>query len=456
VEDARPSILVGLHGDEVVFQAPLDPGTLARNVLHRIEGWRDGPLLRLALDGNEVGSLPLADGAGEWVLATGIRGTEIARIGSGPDRGGIHWVRPWQCKGFAVLPVFALLFAFFASGCAGLRPWARWLVAAAATAAAIALWQPSSAMLITILLLVLVLIASFFHHLFALVRARVTRRNRRAVLRRFMARSVLAGAAIAALVGLRVLGGREDPGRFQDPPVLCAAESPATLPAAGRLPRVVVFGSSTAKGEGLSDPDHETFAGRLAVLLEGEARVELHARKGATLAELMPLTEEALAEPADVVVLYSTFNDAMFSDGSLGETLLLGGVFDLYRLSYDSSALMTRNHSSYRKLYEERVRAFVRRAKVAGARVLLVGEVGADQVIFPKAVHGLDLFYGSMARVAAEEGEAFLDVATDLRARADDILFIDAMHVNALGHCHLARSILPEVRRLLASREAGR
>jgi lysophospholipase L1-like esterase len=445
VEPGVSSAVVEMKGDQTIAARPLDSPSLSRGSLHRLEGYFDGRDAEFRLDGRTVGRQSFAGARTQWIVANGMRSSEFARYAVGADPNDLKTLRPWQIKRLlaAGLAALVLLFLFFSFH--DLGPRGRPIVAVILLLLAAPLLRPSMAMLASIGVIVL---GGFGWTLAGIVQAARSGRKSRAARRRTLALGCLVAATLSCLLAGKVARDRAAASIIvREPRADCGPA--VVVPPAARPKSVVVYGSSTAFGEGLRDPSSEGFPALLARRLGGAAKIESKASRGAAMRSLLRRQQETPDAGADLVLLYSTFNDAMFADGSFWDTIAAGRLFDLYKFSYDPSNFMRDNYAHYRPKYEERLAAFVSAAKQRGAKALLVGEVCADQVMYARRDHAIRLFYDSQRAVAEREAATFLDVSEDFYAHRDDVLFIDAMHLNARGHCLLADSLAPVVTKLL-------
>jgi hypothetical protein len=106
---------------------------------------------------------------------------------------------------------------------------------------------------------------------------------------------------------------------------------------------------------------------------------------------------------------------------------------------YDSADWMSYTFSTGKGLqYGADVSTFTTRANQAGARVVLVDDVCADQILYGDAEHGMEKFQDVLAEVARRDGAEYVDFRRDLLERRDDFLFVDYTHLNEHGHALLA------------------
>lgn len=450
-----PSALIRYVGDRVVFISPLSLPTPSRDIPHRLSGWFDGRQVHWHLDQTNLGVVPFATPTAQWLIVGGLKGSRIIRYGTGMSTPVEMKTDPWLYKKILLLPLAALLFAFLFLAAPTGKKISVLVFTAAAALCTLYLLRPS----IFMILVFLGLSAGSVLYLFIGWGLFLIRRRSRSlppgIAFRKLVQTGIVLLVFACFFGLPdYLSNRSASHiRVVEPKVQCSP--PATMEAAEKssnLKKIVIYGSSTAAGEGLADPTAERFGGILQRWLTDKAVVEVKASGGATLNGILE-TEKSTAGRADLVILYSTFNDAMFSNGNLLTTLAGGRVFDLYKFSYDASDYIAANYRNYQPAFEQKVRRFIENAKVSGAQVLMVGELCADQVLYRRSAHAITRFYRSMKKIAAEEKCEFLDLSSGFFSLRDDVLFIDAMHLNETGHCHLAAALLPTVNRLLANRE---
>ena len=449
----EPQILSGaihLQGDKLADLKPLPEMALARRSVHRLRGEYDGALLHVSVDGRPAFEAPFPGRAEQWTLISGLKSSEIINYEIGPRPGAVRILHPWSYKTILLSILMILIIAYLVLAGRNLGQTSRWIWSLVFLALAGLLIRPSLLMILAFLSVILGAVISEAFGWTALLIARLRKREIKAgTLTIKFIRTVLLVVMAASLLILQLMVHRQAPAdlRIQEPRQICPAQSAAnTTPA--RIKRIMIYGSSTAQGEGLAHPDTESFGGLLRRQLGAGAVVDIKAKAGAALNGILQIQEREKTA-ADLVILYSTFNDAMYANGSLLDSLLAGRVFDLYKYSYDASDFMRANYARYRDKYESRLRAFVQRARASGAQVLLVGELCADQVLYARRDHGIYLYYQAAKTAAEQAGGMFLDASEDFFAHRDDILFIDAMHLNARGHCLLADSIYPIINRLL-------
>ena len=205
-------------------------------------------------------------------------------------------------------------------------------------------------------------------------------------------------------------------------------------------PRVLVFGASSVVGEGLNRPGQERVGAVLAQL--GTSSVEVWAKDAGMMTDILVMEAEALRTPADAVILYLTFNDAMNpSADSIGAALISKKGLGMMRAFYDSSSWMTSNFKLNGTRYEAQVSTFVSHAQQAGARVILVGEPSADSILYGGVDHGVTLYHRVLQDVANTRNAEYLDFPGLLMPIRDDILFVDQVHLNRHGHQLLAERL---------------
>ena len=450
VDPAVRSFSFRMKGDEVVAVQQDHLPTLSPSTLHRLEGVADQSTVRFFVDGNPVGTFALESPPAQWLIVTGNKSSRIVACGVGPSLGGLKVQKPWRWK-IALTPVLTtLIFLALTILFPGLSPAKKWSGSIAWLAAAAMLYFPSTLTVVVVLGVALFVALSLASLLMRMVfRLTPIGRKKRTPLKYGPTVLFISLTAIFMIVLAIVSQNRsEKQNAISEPATVCPSSAPAPEQPS-RQKRVVVYGSSTAIGEGLRDPDVEGFAGRLDQLLGDSAHVELRAMRGAPLRRILEMQREEPLDSADLVLLYTTFNDAMFSNGKLANTLFEGKGFKAYRYSYDASDFMAQNYRGYHEKYESLIRTFVQTAKQSGARVLLIGELCADQVIYHRREHAIKKFYRSLQNVAESEDSAFFDASLDFEKYRDDVLFIDAMHLNERGHCLLAKSVYPVVAQLL-------
>ncbi|HXK08661.1 MAG TPA: GDSL-type esterase/lipase family protein [Vicinamibacteria bacterium] len=216
-------------------------------------------------------------------------------------------------------------------------------------------------------------------------------------------------------------------------PLLPAAVVAASWPActAGEGPLVAFLGDSLTSGWRLREEEaYPAVVARSLAARGRPVRVINAGVSGDTAARALARLPAVMAHRPDVLVVALGTNDALGTE-PLGEA-------------------------------EAALRAIVSAAKAENARVLLVGtRLGTGPASPRVGVTAGDAeraagLHGACARVAADEGVAFVpDLLAGVAGR-EELLFPDRLHPNAAGQERLAGNVLPHLELLLAEVEAAR
>jgi len=206
--------------------------------------------------------------------------------------------------------------------------------------------------------------------------------------------------------------------------------------------RVLIFGASTVHGDGLLDPLDENFVHLLRRYFKEQVSFEIWADSGAIMDDILSWEEEALTQPADLVILYYTFNEGMNrTNKSFLKAFFEANIFSMLKSFYSNSDWMRENHKRLGLVFENKVTQFTTLAKSRNAEVILIGEVCAEYVIYEDYRHGIRLYHNSLAKVAQQEGCIYIDMAQDFFTARNSLLFVDSVHLNSHGHKILAKKI---------------
>lgn len=223
-------------------------------------------------------------------------------------------------------------------------------------------------------------------------------------LRRSVLRSLFAATLLVAC------GDRERVGTGEAVPPPPAITQPAAAPSAPSAPLVVFLGDSLTAGYGVDE--EQAFPARLATLLAdagSPARLVNAGVSGDTSAGGLARLGWLLRQRPDVVVVALGANDGL-------RGLPLAST-------------------------EDNLRAIVRQAKAAGARVLLCG------MLLPPS-YGPDYTDGFAAiypRLAAEEGLALVPFLLEGVAAVPELNQADGIHPTPEGQLRVARLVLPHL-----------
>jgi lysophospholipase L1-like esterase len=435
VDPRIPSAFVNFAGDGAESVEPLPALVVAASSPHRLAASSDGARLTFLVDGREAVSAPSGELHGQWRLVTGIRPTTILQTGSGPAPGSLRHHDPWLYKALWLAPLAGMLLLAFPRIFGGWRAEQRWLGCVILVLAALSLTIRSAYVILSLLAVVTGGLAFSSGLLLRVSAAVVLRRSPGRELKRLAALALLVGPWMAFFLGLGAPAPHTGPQlpRMEGVPAHRVTDGTG----ATARPRVLVFGASTVVGEGLANPAGERFVELLSPGPSGQ--VETWAVDAGMMKDMLRMETEALRQPADVVVLYLTFNEAMNpSGGSLFDSLFSLKGIRMLQHYFDSSRWMSDHYAVKGPLYESMVDTFVVRAQQAGARVLLVGEPCADYILYADMGHGIVKYHELLRTIARRHGAAYIDFSSDLLSRRDDLVFVDAVHLSALGHRLLA------------------
>jgi lysophospholipase L1-like esterase len=447
-----PSSLIVFDKRRTIEKTPLSQLTAESENTHEIAGWIENSSLHFSVDGNPIERAFPVGANGSWELGNGLKSSEILRIESGPSITTLSGGSPWLFKHLAWFPLSGLCFILLTALFGYLPVVGRGFVIMCWFLIAAMLWSQSLFLLIALPMLALIVLVRLSGSLIKTIS--ILRKNGfgKPVYPVFVA--VL--SACVLIVGFasmtsasRVAGAKPSKDPIWSDPIKTGLPSDS-IQAGSDVTRAVLFGASTAIGEGLQNPPESVFPHLLNKRFEGRVTVETWAKGAAALDELLKYEQLALETPAALAILYFTFNGAMYpQQGSLGEAIFRMNGMKMLRSFYAPSDWMKRVYQSDAVAFEQSVREFVKVARNRGAKVLLVTEVCADQILYRDQDHGIRFFHRAIEKVAKEETAEFLDLTGAFIDARDEVVFVDPVHFNRYGHEILADKIGDKIEDLL-------
>jgi lysophospholipase L1-like esterase len=430
-----PSALIRYDGDRAIGIEPITLPLVSRTRSHRIGASLDAGSIVFSIDGQQVAAAPVSAHESGWYVAAGIRQSVILEVGTGRSPSEIDRLDPWSIKRGYLIGLSAVVLLMCPVVFAGVSARVRWICAVVLTAAALPIAYTSPYLIFTLLLLPFAALGVLGALWLSVLIRCLQRRPARAAAMRALTVSALAACWLGFFAVMAIANFQPRP---LEPdghgvPGDGIVRPPSAIDPGAR--RVLVFGASGVLGEGLTAPERERFAAQLVGPGSVPIAVEVWARGGALMKDVLAMQEEALRRPADVVILYMTFNDAINpADASLWDALTGMNGFGMIGAFYDSASWMADHFARTGPLYEDKVSTFVTRAQRAGARVILVAEPSADYVTYRDGAHGISRFHSVLQRTASAQGAAYIDIPRELFNARDDFLFVDSVHLNRHGH----------------------